>query len=98
MMEFIPLFTAILKVCIGLRVLAFTSTHHRIKRFYSILAVAFVGYFLGSAIAILVNGQLVTVSELIVTFILTILVFIAQGNVAELFRGITKLLGRKDEY
>lgn len=90
MLELIPLFTAVLKVCIGVRLVAFTSTHHRIKPIFSILAVIFVAYFMGSAVAILVNGQLVTVSELILTFILTILVFIARGNIAELFRLIKR--------
>ncbi|ENV00364.1 phage holin family protein [Acinetobacter variabilis] len=93
MIELIPLFTAILKVCIALRVLTFTSTHHRIKPIYSILAVGFVGYFLGSAVSILVNGQLVTLSELILTVILTVLVMIAQGNVAELFRKVSDKSG-----
>lgn len=90
MIELIPLVTAILKVCIGVRIVTFTSTHHRTKPVFSILAVVFVGYFLGSAVSILVNGQLVTVSELILTIILTVLVLIARGNVAELFRGINK--------
>lgn len=90
MLELIPLFTAILKICIGVRIVAFTSTNHRIKPIYSILAVVFVAYFLGSAVSILVKGQLVTLSELILTIILTVLIVIAQGNLAELFRGIGK--------
>lgn len=97
MIELIPLLTAILKICIGVRIVTFTSTHHKIKPIYSIFAVVFVGYFLGSAVSILINGQLVTVSELIVTAILTVLILIAQGNLAELFRGISKIFGYKNE-
>lgn len=90
MIELIPLFTAILKLCIGVRIVAFTSTHHRIKPIFSVLAVIFVAYFLASAASILVNGQLVTLSELILTFLVAVLVFIARGNIAELFRLINK--------
>lgn len=86
MLTLISLFTAILYVCIGLRILTFTSTHHKIKPFYSILAVVFVGFFLSNSVDILVNGQLVTTSEAILTLIFAAIIFIAKGNVAELFR------------
>lgn len=88
MIALIPLVAAILKFCIGVRIIAFTSTHHRTKPLFSFLAVLFVAYFLGSAVSILVNGQLVTISELILTIILFVLVLISRGNVAELFRGV----------
>lgn len=88
MISLIPLVTAILHFCIGLRIVAFTSTHHRKKPLFSILAVLLVGFFLGSAVSIAVYGLLVTISEFVLSVILMVLIIIAKGNVAELFRVI----------
>ena len=90
MIELIPLFTALFKIAIAMRIVAFTSADHKIKRVYSYLAVIFVAYFLGSAVSILVNGQLVTLSELILTILFAVLVMLAQGNIAALIRGFVK--------
>jgi len=91
----IPLVAALLKFCIGLRIVAFTSTHHKTKPFYSFLAVVFVAYFLGSAVLILVFGHLVTLAELFLTLSFAVLIFSAKGNVAELFRGFGRSVSGK---
>lgn len=90
MFSLISLVTALLKICIGIRIVAFTTTHHRIKPIYSILAVVFVAYFLVSATVIFVYGHGATPSELVMTVIFAAIIFTAKGNVAELFRGLEK--------
>ncbi|MBK5647238.1 phage holin family protein [Acinetobacter proteolyticus] len=90
MIELIPFLTALLYICIGVRLLTFTADQHSTKHSYTILAVVGIAYAFITAISILFKGQLVTISELVLTIILTVLVMIARGNVAELFRGFNQ--------
>lgn len=98
MLSLIPIFTAIFNLCIGLRILTFTSTHHRKKPFFSYIAVLFVGLSLGNAVTILVNGRFVTIPETVLTLIFALLVLSAKGNMAEVFRGLSKKIFMGDVY